>query len=320
MPQSAYRRPAETAVFRYGNKNIYREGTGREDTAVNAAAFAAGLSWHEAFAALIAQSHALCKMPHDDPCIFAMLRQLGLFQQPAPKQMPAAAALCAQLDLHCQSGVTAVIMTADHRFSALLPVQTAGGMRYKARDVQDRTQSRIERVWLRWPDGQDHSPVKRRTGGGGRKGSRTPPADHAAFHYYQANPAGNLTGDCVVRAIAAVNQITWHQAMDELVIWAGRGYAAINRDEVYQNLLTGYGFVHHPPLLRGSQMLTGAQFCAEITRRYPQGEPIFAASGQNHAVAVLPFAGPDGTRRYKIVDSWDSSRRRIGGYWVRQQR
>lgn len=316
MSASVRQRPPETDVFRYGNKNIYREGIDREDTAVNAAAFAAGISWHEAFAVLIAQSHALCKMPHDDPCIFAMLRQLGLFQQPSAGQPSRLADLCAQLNQHCQSGVTAVVMTAGHCFSAILPVQTADGVRYKARDVYNCALYRIERVWLRWPDGQDHSPVKRRAGGKPRKSSRTPPADHSAFHYYQANPAGNLTGDCVVRAIAAVNQITWHQAMDELVIWAGRGYATINRIDVYHGLLKGYGFTYYPPLLRGSRKLTGIQFCAEMNRRFHQGERVFAFCGRNHVVAVLPFEEPGGFR-YRIVDSWDSSRREIAGYWVR---
>lgn len=64
-------------------------------------------------------------------------------------------------------------------------------------------------------------------------------------------------------------------------------------------------------------MLTGKEFCQEVTARYHKGERIFAYVGNNHAAAVLPV--DDGkTIRYKIMDSWNSSDRKIGTYFVKE--
>lgn len=45
-------------------------------------------------------------------------------------------------------------------------------------------------------------------------------------------------------------------------------------------------------------------------------EVVFAFIGRNHVAAVLPFKGDEGNIVYKIDDTWDSSVRKVGDYFI----
>lgn len=53
-----------------------------------------------------------------------------------------------------------------------------------------------------------------------------------------------------------------------------------------------------------------------MNRIYHNGERIFAHVGRLHVAAIVPVSSEDGSKSYKIIDSWDSSARLIGEYWV----
>ena len=54
-----------------------------------------------------------------------------------------------------------------------------------------------------------------------------------------------------------------------------------------------------------------------MNKIYHNGERIFAHVGRSHVAAIIPVHCGDGDTTYKIIDSWDSSKRTIGDYWVK---
>ena len=62
--------------------------------------------------------------------------------------------------------------------------------------------------------------------------------------------------------------------------------------------------------------MTGVELCQWASARYRCGEAIFAYIGRAHVVAVLPFE-ERGIVRYKIVDSWDCTCKRITAFFVK---
>ena len=89
----------------------------------------------------------------------------------------------------------------------------------------------------------------------------------------------------------------------------------VNAREVYPAVLEKMGFIHHCPLVRDGRHLDGQDFCEEMNKRYHNGEQIFAHVGRLHVAAIVPVSSGE-KASYKIIDSWDSSARLIGEYWV----
>ena len=173
-------------------------------------------------------------------------------------------------------------------------------------------------IWVRWADGMDHSPVKRRKGNARSDTSRVrvPPKSHEAFQYLQKNPKNLYTGDCVIRAMAAVLDTSWDDALDRILDAGERRIAAANTPCVFERLLEKEGFVFHSEMRLDGRKLRGKTFCYELGRMFHAGERVFAYVGNNHVAAILPF-DEEGKTKYKIVDNWDSSTRLIGKFWVK---
>lgn len=170
----------------------------------------------------------------------------------------------------------------------------------------------IKHIWMRWDDGIDRSPCLRKTVNrrSAVKEEKTP-EDTEYYHYFQPNPCGNNIGDCVVRGISGAMNITWNEALEYL---STAGSTTVNSNDVYQRLLEREGFVRHKPMMQGGHRLSGQAFCNEMDHLYHNGERIFAHVGRSHVAAVV-LDGSDS--KYKIFDSWDSSERLIGEYWVK---
>ena len=167
-------------------------------------------------------------------------------------------------------------------------------------------------VWMRWDDGQDRSPFPRRKCPKQQSYTcRLAPAAER-LEIYQPNPRGRRTGDCVVRAVSGVMELSWKGTMDLL---ASAGSTAVSSPDVFGPILEQKGGIRRDPILRDGRRLSGTEFCAELDRLY-NGERIFALVGRSHAVAILPTRGADGTAAYKLYDYWDSSQRPVGTFWV----
>ena len=110
--------------------------------------------------------------------------------------------------------------------------------------------------------------------------------------------------------------ISKRETSEALDLLAEECDSPINHGVVYKKLLRKKGFIQHKALLKNGRKLNGKEFCAEMTKVYRSGERIFAHLGRCHVGAVLPTKGVDGRPVYKIFDSWDSSSRLVGEFWV----
>lgn len=175
---------------------------------------------------------------------------------------------------------------------------------------------RTAHVWIRWNDGVDRSPYPRRTVK--RKSSmashRRSYEETECYKPFQPNPCNNYIGDCVVRAVSGAMGISWSDAIDLL---SSADETTVNAREVYPKILEQNGFVHHKPIIRDGRHLDGKSFCNEMHNIYRNGERIFAHVGRSHVAAIIPVCCGDRDTTYKIIDSWDSSKRTIGDYWVK---
>ena len=123
------------------------------------------------------------------------------------------------------------------------------------------------------------------------------------FVWYNANPKNRLTtGDCVVRAISMLTNVSWEQTLQnltELGIFEGRVY---NDPVIYTKYLGNLGFVKiAQPRFPNNTKLTGKQFCEFFDR------PCIASIGGHHVVYI---------NKGKVFDTWDSTDGAIGNFWV----
>jgi len=294
-------------------------------SAINAMVIANQSSWDEEYQALMKQVHALSLMPSDPKCAMAMFEAGGFIRQPSIRDYISAEEVINHMNSICADGQTAIIRIRNSLcFIAIVP---SGFSKFRPENYADTAchaygfpcnlRCSVSDIWVRWADGQDHSPKKRRKGRHAPGKPRKLPENHLAFEYVQKNPQGNRIGDCVIRAMASVLDTSWDEAMDKLTAVANPGDFTINRQDVYGLLLEKEGFEKRAPLRRFGKTLTGEEFCREMSLIFHQGERIFAHVGSSHAAAIVPFR-EDGVTRYKIVDSWDSSSRKIDEYWVKK--
>lgn len=307
--------------FRYVNMNPCPDITEKylAQSTVNSVAIAMKTPWYDVYDLLIQKAHELCRMPEDKLCVKDLLTSSGFVLQPGKVKNLTVSAMCRMMDEQCHDGQTAVVKTPLYwyggRMTAIVPGDDGS---YEYQGTEDTGIYLIDEVWIRWTDGQDHSPLGRHKSGkrtGGGKG-RTLPQDHPYFHYCMQNPASNYVGDCVVRAMASVLGITWHEVVDALAESGNYAYTAINNEDVFSVLLERRGFIRHEVFLQNGRMLNGKEFCREMAKRYHHGERIYAYVGNSHVAAVMPVVDAEGNGCYRIEDTWDCSGGKIGWYWV----
>lgn len=285
-------------------------------SAVNALALAEGISWDEAFEKLMIQVHKLKRMPEEPKCAYEMLEAAGFIRQPGVKEHTVNDFLD-YMNGNCTAGQVAIVKTVyGNRFILLAPNEGApdGSGRYCAYTIAKCANMRVSDVWVRWADGLDHSPVRRRKGSAGSRSRRKTPADTDRFHYLQKNPQC-VTGDCVIRALAAVLDISWDEAMDRVLEETGPVSTLVNMPSLYEKYLKKEGFQRRKPPADGGKPMRGSDFCRQMDSLCRDGQRIFAQVGRGHVAAVLP-AEENGTTHYNIVDIWDCTDRWIVEYWV----
>lgn len=301
---------------------------GITQSVLNAVSIINRCSWQSAYEDLLAVAQELGVMPGDTHCVKALLAKHNFFLQPKVKESVSIEDFCRVMDAKCHDGQIAILQVESRRFGsellAVVPNEYAKviGKRnrfgqYLCVGSEYPANNQIQEVWVKWKDGKDHSPVKRRKGRSlGTPSPRNIP-DTEYFHYHHVNPVGRYVGDCSVRALAAACNVSWCEAMDKLAKSTDYSTTAFNVEPFINKALEAEGFIRHNPITSDGKLLTGKEFCQEVTARYHKGERIFAYVGNNHAVAVLPV--DDGkTIRYKIMDSWNSSDRKIGTYFVKE--
>ena len=101
-----------------------------------------------------------------------------------------------------------------------------------------------------------------------------------------------MVGDCVLRAISRIEQISWEQAFVEIITEAYRLYDMPSSNYVWGSYLKSKGYVRHNLPDTCPDCYTLLNFCND----HPKGKYLVATG--THLVAV---------ENSNVYDSWDSS-------------
>jgi hypothetical protein len=112
------------------------------------------------------------------------------------------------------------------------------------------------------------------------------------FIYTNPNPTEQMTGDCVIRAIAIITSSTWEKAYIDLCAEGLELADLPNSNKVWGAYLKKLGFKREIISNSCPDCYTIEDFCKE----YPYGDYVVCTG--SHVVAVM-----DGL----IYDAWDSS-------------
>lgn len=170
-------------------------------------------------------------------------------------------------------------------------------------------------VWIRYSDGVNRSPAKRRKIKFRPLGTKlVKGVSNGYFTYYQPNPRGNNVGDCVVRALAGTMQKEWCLDINQAwckaleVLCEPGTTTVINHQDYFSQILKSLGFT----LVKPSKIRNGKEFCYYLDKTFYKGERIFAFIGKTHVAAIVPNA----EGKYKILDFQDPSYLEVTSYWV----
>ncbi len=275
-----------------------------------------GFGWEQAFIRLAETSGRLGMMPDSRASIRGLLGELGFFLQAgsfAKRSVRDIQDECSEL---FSDGEAVIVNISDSvtygKYLPLVPDTEKGRTDYSLHFPDDLRDRIAAEVWIAWKDGQDHSVAPRRKVSRQTSVRVNDTSGNETLHVFNENPNDNLIGDCAVRAVAGVLEISWTEAVKRLAAAQDYTGTVINSTRNIEALLRKEGFQEFDAIRRNGRILTGKQFCDIIHDMFPAGTRIFAFVGSNHVVAILVFDGD-----YKIVDTWDSTGRKITRYWAK---
>ena len=117
------------------------------------------------------------------------------------------------------------------------------------------------------------------------------------YKYYNANPSGKATGDCVIRAISAVTGLPWRTVHWDLAMLSNEMYQMMDDNVVWHEYLRRLGFDIH-------QVEWPCSKIKNFGGCFPRGKYILGTG--KHVVAVI-----DGD----YYDTWDSGNEIAVFYW-----
>ena len=123
------------------------------------------------------------------------------------------------------------------------------------------------------------------------------------FQLLNKNPKGWKTGDCVVRALAAANNMSWESTYLMLCEVGLKKCRMPNSKHTYEQLLKDYGWTKFkmPKHENGSRYTV-----RELIDKYPEDRIVISMA--NH----LTFADK-GT----LIDLWNCGNKSVGNYWIK---
>ncbi len=150
--------------------------------------------------------------------------------------------------------------------------------------------------------------------------------DTKFFHFYNANPKGRITGDCTFRAICTAMEVDWGQVVMEMAEMSVRTGYAINDNKGIEKYLEENGWKKmKQPRKSDNTKYTGEDFCRAINAgRILKGYSgnIVANIGGHHIVCIKKVEDltvKTWKQIYKVCDHWNSTRRCIGNYWIKEE-
>ena len=123
------------------------------------------------------------------------------------------------------------------------------------------------------------------------------------YIYYNANPVRKSHGDCVLRALSKVLNLTWEEVAIDLCMMQVKLYDMQNSDYVWGEYLALNGFIKKYLPYPCPDCLTVKDFC----KRFPRG--VFVVATGNHVIAII-----DGD----YYDTFDTGDEVLLYYWERR--
>ena len=128
--------------------------------------------------------------------------------------------------------------------------------------------------------------------------------DTKTFTYYNANPKGKITCDCVLRAVCTALNEPYNDVMKEMFDMAIKtGYEYTDKKCMDKYLQSKGWLMMKQPRKGDNTKYTGEEFC-----RIYKGTCI-ANLGGSHVVCI---------KNGKVHDIWDSTGGCIGNYWIKK--
>ena len=277
-------------------------------SAVNSVVICTGMKWEDVVRSLIDQALIRAYMPTYITCVTDMIRVNGFASRPKIKcvsDLPEISGKSGEKNVY-------IVRIKYMGYCAVVPNASGSGYVMKGlRSFSTRSSREFDACWQYVPGTDNRTGLKR---DGFAMPGRTEP--HKRLAVKNMNPKDHNIGDCSVRALCAALECTWDEAIDLLVRASRYINPFINSTANINNALIRLDFERHKAMRRDGRLLTGKEFCELMTYTFHNGERIFAYVGRSHCAAILPFTDPDGSVRYKTQDTWDSTDRKIGDYWV----
>lgn len=129
------------------------------------------------------------------------------------------------------------------------------------------------------------------------------PEETSTYTFYNANPKGHRTDDCVVRAIAAALDQSWSKTLKDLTTFAVSTGYMVTDVKCYSRYLESKGWVKQTaPRKAGNKRYTGKDIGKILYK------PAVMHMGGHHLTYF------DGT---KVKDIWDCTEGSVGNYWIK---
>lgn len=120
------------------------------------------------------------------------------------------------------------------------------------------------------------------------------------FIFYNKNPAGNVTGDCVIRALSTISDSEWDDIWLEIMTLAFKEKDMMTSNRIWQKYLHSKGYVRH----NIPDTCLDCYTISDFSRDFNVGS--FIVGTGTHVVAV---------KEGNYYDTWDSGSEIPIYYW-----
>lgn len=144
--------------------------------------------------------------------------------------------------------------------------------------------------------------------------------DTDTFHFYNANPKGKMTTDCVIRAISTALEQSYEQTLREMAeMTISSGYM-LNENKGMDKYLKSKGWIKcKSPRKDDGTKYTGQEFCRTLMHPIYSEELDLCRQGFeiNHIVANIGGHHTVAIKSGQVWDTWNSTQGTIGIVWVK---
>lgn len=139
------------------------------------------------------------------------------------------------------------------------------------------------------------------------------------FKFSNLNYKDKITGDCSIRAIAAVLGIGWKEAYDRLFFLSRDLGETAGSRKTLDKLLLKEGFIKMKQPKHSDNTKVTCKELIDFYNKLPTTDQyvIFASVGSHHVLAIYDSDHLQYTHNYKVHDIWDSSNEKIGAYYIK---